>query len=372
MAGKKEVPVPQKDAKPVDSGSRVSGSSGVRTKYIFIVFVAVAVLAFIALDIATDSSGDDAAPACGDGTLHDTCSSDKPYFCESETGKLVERASVCGCSETGNLTRSGDSCVSGFATGENTVNLKYVLRGEEGSISFPVYDGMANYLSGVSRIITHDIGEEPSRADFKLRSMDDVNQRELLIPLVKEIQEITGDKQDQIRIAVSIVQSIPYGFSDRTISLRGTPVNYSRYPYEVLYENEGICGEKSALLAFILREMGYETVFFFHAPENHESIGIRCPVEESLDETGYCFIETTAPSIITDNTIEYVGGITLDSQPEVIRVSEGDAIGKNGWYEFEDADDLASVKKRKLPILGDRKINSLTEKYGLVTEYHPA
>ena len=39
--------------------------------------------------------------------------------------------------------------------------------------------------------------------------------------------------------------------------------------------------------------------------ENHESVGIRCPLEESYKESGYCFIETTAPAIISDDSIEY-------------------------------------------------------------------
>ena len=167
------------------------------------------------------------------------------------------------------------------------------------------------------------------------------------------------------------MQHIPYGFSEKTIFLGSNSVNYSRYPYEVLYENQGICGEKSALLSFLLREMGYEIVFFYHALENHESLGIRCPVKNSLDGTGYCFIETTAPSIITDNSIEYVGGITLESDPEIILISQGNSIGDN-WEEYVDANDMKKLRKRRIPFLSDLKLKELKEKYGFVDVYNPA
>jgi len=37
----------------------------------------------------------------------------------------------------------------------------------------------------------------------------------------------------------------------------------------VLYEDKGVCGEKSLLLAYLLRELGYGVVLFEFKPENH-------------------------------------------------------------------------------------------------------
>ena len=151
-------------------------------------------------------------------------------------------------------------------------------------------------------------------------------------------------------------------------------INYSRYPYEVLYDMQGVCGEKSELLAFLLREIGYGVTFFYHKQENHESLGIKCPIEYSLGNTGYCFIETTGPSIITDNEIEYVGGIKLFSEPEVMIISEGTSLGDD-LYEYEDAKDLRNIrrtieKKGKINIFKSRKLEELNEKYGLIEMYN--
>ncbi|HEA46230.1 MAG TPA: hypothetical protein ENH99_00420 [Candidatus Pacearchaeota archaeon] len=359
------MPGSKKEIVPV--GSKNTQTTGIQTKYVLIIIFVVFLLTAVALDIASNSSESGQVFSCGDGTFYDSCSLTKPYYCEE--GVLVEKATICGCSETEGVTKSGESCVSRYQTSQKDVTLRYVLDGEESEFVLPVYGGMQNYLSGVSRSISYNKGEEPFRADFKLKSINEEQQRELLVPLVKKIQEISSDEDDQVRIAMSIVQNIPYGFSNRDIILGGASVNYSRYPYEVLYENEGICGEKSALLAFILREMGYGTAFFYYAQENHESVGIKCPVEQSVDGSGYCFIETTGPSIITDDSIEYVGGITLESDPEIILISRGASIGE-GWEEYEDADSLGKLRKRKFPIIGDWKLNKLNDKYNLVTEYN--
>ena len=74
----------------------------------------------------------DQPTTCGDGTLYDSCSLRKPYFCED--GVLVEKASVCGCSEL--LTKEGDSCISKYQTNPKSITLNYILRGEERKIDF--------------------------------------------------------------------------------------------------------------------------------------------------------------------------------------------------------------------------------------------
>ncbi len=300
---------------------------------------------------------------CGDGTLYNNCSLNKPYFCEN--GVLVEKASVCGCPDV--LTQEEESCISQYQTASKQVTLDYILRVEEKQIDFVVYEGMVNYLSNLPVSIRYAEGEQPSRVDFKLRNINEEEQKELLLPLVIAIQNLDNSKIEQMRIAVSLVQNIPYSASDKTIILPGNiETNYSRYPYEVVYENEGICGEKTELLAFLLKEIGYGVAFFYHAFENHESVGIKCPEKYSMVGTGYCFIETTGPSIISDDSIEYVGGLTLGSVPEVYLISEGISLPKR-IYEYGDADNLAKLRQGKFAFV---KLEKLKEKYGLVEEYY--
>jgi hypothetical protein len=310
---------------------------------------------------------------CGDKTHYDECSLKKPYFCEN--GKLVKKASLCGCNEDLNMSVNGNSCASEYKIEPKRVVLEYVLRGEEKTLDFTVYKAMTEHLSSLPRSISYEQGEEPLRADFKLRNINNQEQRELLLPLVVEIQNTAEDEIDQLRIAVSIVQKIPFGSSEKNISFGGAILNYSRYPYEVLYDDEAICGEKSELLAFLLKELGYEVVFFYHSPENHESIGIKCPKPNSLNKNEYCFVETTGSSIITDNELEYVGIGKLYSEPEIIFVSDGKSLGVF-LYEYRDARALKRIRSSingnsgKLNFFQYRKLKKLKTKYDLEEIYY--
>ncbi|MBI2043597.1 hypothetical protein HYT25_04370 [Candidatus Pacearchaeota archaeon] len=307
---------------------------------------------------------------CGDGSLEGKCSINKPYFCSN--GTLIARAEVCGC--PANTTKSKDSCISEFQTNSKSIQLKYILRGNEYTFNYTAYEGMVEHLSELPIYLKSNGNQTPSRVDFKLKNINQEDQRFLLMPLVVEIQNQAKDKEDQARIAISLVQNIKWGKSNKTTRFGGTVLDYSRYPYEVLYDSEGVCGEKSELLAFLLREIDYGVVFFYNQEENHEAIGIKCPMEESWKNSGYCFVETTGPSIITDTEINYVGGLKLESEPQILFISDGESLSSD-IYEYEDAENLIDIRET---INGDsfffnpKKLvdfKRLENKYGLVKEY---
>lgn len=308
--------------------------------------------------------------SCGDGTPYNDCSVTEPYFCLE--GKLIDLSSVCGCPD--GFIRKDNTCFSSYETNSKKVYLKYTFHGESYSTDFRVYEGFADYISKVPRSISYSPGDSSSRLDFKLKAINEEEQRKFLIPFVIKIQNITNDKEDQVRIAISMVQNIPFGVSNKTFFFGNSKLNYSRYPYEVLYDMEGICGEKTDLLAFLLREMGYGVSFFYYLEENHEALGISCPIQNSLIESGYCFVETTGPSIITDNKISYVGIGKLSSTPEIYLINRGKALGEN-IEEYKDAERLIRIRSsvEEYGIIGpiDRRIRDKIEiKYGLAEKYY--
>jgi len=325
----------------------------------FIIFLVLIVLLF------RNPTIQEKLHTCGDGTFYETCSIVKPYYCEQ--GALIEKVSVCGCLESSE--RLGDSCITHLQKEPKNLALKYILNGEEKELKFTVYKGLSDYLSILPRRISYLNEEKPLRADFSFKKINEAEQRELLLPLVIKIQNLTHDKEEQARIAISLVQNIQYGFSDKTDNFFGNQVNYSRYPYEVLYDAQGICGEKSELLAFLLREVGYGVVLFYNQKENHEFVGIKCPIEESYRETGYCFVETTGPSIITDDSIEYAGGIKLESEPEIILISDGYSLSKN-LREYKDAEIMKRIRQGKFVLFKNSNFESLKARYGLAEVYY--
>ena len=113
----------------------------------------------------------------------------------------------------------------------------------------------------------------------------------------------------------------------------------SRHLYQTIYEYEGSCEGKSELLAFLLKEIGFDVVLFYYQEENHEAVGIRCPVKYSLNESGYCFVETTLAGPISYSEGRYLGpgGSTkLGPYTEIINVSGGISLG-DSLDDYKDA-----------------------------------
>jgi hypothetical protein len=253
-------------------------------------------------------------PRCSDGTIYDECSKNKPLFCLN--GNLVWKSSLCGC--PADEISQGETCISKYQINPKTINLSYIFNESRGSLEFEVYGGLNSYLANIERTISYKSGEpEPTFKDFVIKNIDNQKQQEYLLPLAGKIKLLSNNSDDQARIAISMVQNIAYDYQKLK----------DRYAYQVLYDYMGICGEKSRLLVSILRNLGYGTALIDYGsikPSSpglvniswdisHEAVGIRCPQEYSYKNTGYCFVETTSPSIITYSNGDYPSMICIIS-----------------------------------------------------------
>lgn len=116
--------------------------------------------------------------------------------------------------------------------------------------------------------------------------------------------------------------------------------------------------------------MGYGVALFYYPLEDHEALGVKCPIQDSLDGTGYCFVETSGPSIISDSSLEYSGGITLGSSPQVIIISNGISLPDN-MGEYSDAKTMEGLSRMTtLDPISNIKLNQLDQKYGLSKVYN--
>ena len=100
-----------------------------------------------------------------------------------------------------------------------------------------------------------------------------------------------------VELALKFVQSIPYDTEEaKNILNNGTDTNLekNKYPYEVLYENKGVCDDKSILFAAILNKLGYGSSLFLYLADKHMAVGVRCPLVDSSYKSGFCYAETTA------------------------------------------------------------------------------
>lgn len=326
---------------------------------ILIVFFVIIILLFSFLIFSSNKKN----KFCGDGTAEGFCSNNQPYFCED--GKLIEKASICGCPEILNI--SGDSCISNYYVNEKNLTLNYILRGKEGEINLSVYGGLANYLFGKSKEFYFS-NNSINRTVLEHDRVNEEAQREALIPLLVKIENLKKNKIDQARIAVSLVQNIPYSSDERLINFRDKKLKISIYPYQALYDDHASCEEKSWLMEILLKELGFGVSSIYYPDQNHEAVGIKCPIEYSLNNSGYCFVETTGNSIISYDKNYYSKDVILNSTPSFIFISYGAPL-KDSLYEYKDAKKLSEINSirlnSKLTISEYIKFKKLVKKYGL-------
>jgi hypothetical protein len=218
---------------------------------------------------------------------------------------------------------------STFNASPKSQSYYYCLDGRK-SITFTTYGGLSNYLAKEDHSYYSDYKQEVIMELFQNSYQD-----EYLEPFIDEIRGLSNSPDNQAKIAISLVQHIPYKWSGLYI----TSTDWY-YPYETLYQNQGVCCDKSVLLAYLLDQLGYDVVLFEW--DQHMAVGIRCSEKYDFQNTGYAFIETTRPTIITYVPDEYLGGFQITPSPNIIQVSEGGRI-LDLSEEYKDAQEYENL-----------------------------
>ncbi|MDI3496058.1 MAG: hypothetical protein PWQ35_79 [Patescibacteria group bacterium] len=100
-------------------------------------------------------------------------------------------------------------------------------------------------------------------------------------------------------LALAFVQYIPYDYDkaeQSDISLY--------YPYETLFLNKGICSDKTLLAFQIIKKLGFGVAIMNFPDINHSALGLACENKYSINNSGYCYVETTnyfPPGVIPQN-----------------------------------------------------------------------
>lgn len=268
-----------------------------------------------------------------------------------------------------------------YETGLSSRSFAYVLRGKSSTLTVNLYSGVYDEISSAERPSTctrYNYDTSPCTSEeirqYYLKYLDEPDQKKYLDNLVKSIESATPNKDDQARIAISLVQQIPYDYNKfyRLSSSTSAGFEKTRYPYEVLYDGKGVCSEKSALLAYLLRGLGYGVVLFEFQTENHMAVGVKSSDQYAFRNTGYAFVEAAAPSIPTDDQADYVGAGKLISSPNILAISDGASFNSIS-EEFKDAtmfNQLQTLSKSSGGILDQNYYYmwmGLVQKYGLKT-----
>lgn len=130
---------------------------------------------------------------------------------------------------------------------------------------------------------------------------------------IRREQNLTSD--EYVELLTAYVQSIPYDH-DKLASIEIAP----RYPVETVFENRGICSDKTILLAGLLAHEGYSCAVLHFAKENHVTVGLPAPDGFDYFGCGYAVVETTAISYIGAASSEF--GVCA-GRPKVLPIGHG-------------------------------------------------
>ncbi|MFA4824772.1 MAG: hypothetical protein WC593_06390 [Methanoregula sp.] len=212
---------------------------------------------------------------------------------------------------------------------------EYVLNGVKGTVSVPLSDSVyADYAKKPDPAYKSPY-DANSNSSYYRGYITDSDQQPYIEKLAQAIQEKTPNKDDQARIAVSLVQHIPYKVGGKQY----------RYPYEVLYKNQGVCGEKSMLLALLLKDLGFGSSVFYLLPEDHMTAGIKASSPYDFRNSGYAFIEATEPYIITDSTTDNLAQWKFTGTLELTPVGTGQAL-QSIVNDYNDAREWAVLEAK--------------------------
>ena len=134
-------------------------------------------------------------------------------------------------------------------------------------ISTNLYDYDLNDREHLAYCYQFNGGEiPPNYFGFMLSEYD----RPMMRALADEFTSHSASEKEQINLALTFVQSLPYAYDSST---KGTD-EYLRYPIETLVDGCGDCEDKVALLAALLYEMEVDFILLI-LPE-HIALGVHC------------------------------------------------------------------------------------------------
>jgi hypothetical protein len=161
----------------------------------------------------------------------------------------------------------------------------------------PLSSALYGYYSNLPKVYTYTVGNEPANLRevfyglfLKLKAGDTTIDE--IITKLKAAASSKGWSDDKtLEFIFSFVQYIPY---DHAKVAADPGVNSNPYfPYETIYLNKGVCSDKTFLAVVLLRKLGYGAAILDFPDRNHTALGVACPKEYSINNSGYCYGETT-------------------------------------------------------------------------------
>jgi len=173
----------------------------------------------------------------------------------------------------------------------------FIYQNNNYQISQPLSAAVYNSYKNSPKVYTYTSNNEPPNLRevfyglfLNLKSND--TSLDDIVSKLKNIATTNNWSDDQLlEFTLAFIQYIPYDQSKVTANpgVNSNPF----FPYETLYLDKGVCSDKTFLGVALLRKLGYGAAILDFPDKNHTALGIACPVQYSINNSGYCYGETT-------------------------------------------------------------------------------
>lgn len=181
------------------------------------------------------------------------------------------------------------------------ITLSCNYRGEEIKINETLYKTVDDFYGSEPK--KRKAFSDSDHLSFVFNYEEDSTLKNLALNIKSKGKE-RGLTEDQVLdLANCFVQSIPYDYEKARKVLSYNPGDritrsemekiLDRYPYETLYDNKGICTDKSYLTSALAKELGYGASLLVFDSDQHMAVGIKTLASYSSFNSGYSYIETT-------------------------------------------------------------------------------
>ena len=216
---------------------------------------------------------------------------------------LITLVIVASYAPVGELVRQVASVGRSFpeANDPKKITLSCNYKGQNVSISETLHGSVYSYYGGDPE--KNNLNRANNYAGYVFSYPEDKTIATLATDIKSKGQSMNLTGDETLDLALCLVQAIPYDDAKAELILShgmGDSVSFAedkkmagRFPYETLYDNKGICTDKSYLASSLIKEFGYGSVIYVFDEDRHMAVGIKTPSTYSSFNSGYSFIETT-------------------------------------------------------------------------------
>lgn len=181
-----------------------------------------------------------------------------------------------------------------WTTSPKTETLKCHYAGKDLQVDAKLYGNISNYYSNLPN--QDDYIKNQDYSKFVYSNPKDKTIKELAnkISYLANSYKLNGDQS--MELAACFVQNIPYdNEAFDQIKSTGNTAQTEQFPYETLYNNKGVCTDKTYLGSALLGAMGYGTSIMLFPNDSHMSLGITVPSGYTSFNSNYAIMDVTTP-----------------------------------------------------------------------------